>query len=746
MYYYEIYVENGKYLYTYKSKEKYEIGQWCIINFINKNKMGLIIAETTEENITFDVSKIKYIIDKAPILTVPITIIELIKWIKNYYLSDYYNVIKAVYPGSLKLNYSKKVIYNKELEVEKLKDERVLFKSVEIENKVKEIEKFNEYMMKKKEVTYNTLKKYFSKEIIEEAEKKKAITIEKNLIVNENKKKIGKIKSEILENEVTLNDEQQNALNAIKNGEKQFYLLKGVTGSGKTEIYINLMKEALQEGKGSIFLVPEISLTTQMIERLEKQFKDTVAVLHSKLTDMEKRQEWNYIRNGDKKIVIGARSAIFAPVQDLKYIIIDEEHENTYKQDNNPRYHVKNVAIKRAILESGEEKNNNDEKVKVILGSATPSFESYYQAKTGDLSLVELKQRFNNAKMPKYEIVDLNETSENFSKELLKQMAETLKKQEQILLILNRKAFSTLLKCKDCGEIPICPNCSISLSYYKSENRLKCNYCGYERLYQKKCFNCGSEKLIQLGSGTEKIEAELHEYFPSTRVIRIDSESMKNKQDYEKIYLDFKNHKYDIMIGTQIIAKGFHFPNVTLVGILNSDIILNFPDFRAGEKTFQLLTQSAGRAGRGEKEGKVLIQTFNMKNEVIQKTVENNYEGYYEHELQMRRLLNYPPFGRLIIIVLSSKDELKLENKTKEFYEILQQNIRQVINVYENEMLSEPFKAPIYKINGRYRNQIFIKFNRENINKIKKIIRQIVNKLDYKDVRISIDVDPINMM
>ena len=746
MYYYEIYVENGKYLYTYKSKEKYEIGQWCIINFINRNKMGLIIAETTEENITFDVSKIKYIIDKAPILTVPITIIELIKWIKNYYLSDYYNVIKAVYPGSLKLNYSKKVIYEKDLEIQKEKENVLFFKSDKTKQKENEIIKFNEYMRNKKEITLVTLKKYFSKEIIEEAEKKKAVTIEKKLIVNENKKKIEKIKSEILENEVTLNDEQQNVLNTIKNGEKQFYLLKGVTGSGKTEIYINLMKEALQEGKGSIFLVPEISLTTQMIERLEKQFKDTVAVLHSKLTDMEKRQEWNYIRNGDKKIVIGARSAIFAPVQNLKYIIIDEEHENTYKQDNNPRYHVKNVAIKRAMLESGEEKNNNDEKVKVILGSATPSFESYYQAKTGDLSLVELKQRFNNAKMPKYEIVDLNETSENFSKELLKQMAETLKKREQILLILNRKAFSTLLKCKECGEIPTCPNCSISLSYYKSENRLKCNYCGYERLYQKKCFNCGSEKLIQLGSGTEKIEAELHEYFPNTKIVRIDSESMKNKQDYEKIYLDFKNHKYDIMIGTQIIAKGFHFPNVTLVGILNSDIILNFPDFRAGEKTFQLLTQSAGRAGRGEKEGKVLIQTFNMKNEVIQKTVENNYEGYYEHELQMRRLLNYPPFGRLIIIVLSSKDELKLENKTKEFYEILQQNIRQVINVYENEMLSEPFKAPIYKINGRYRNQIFIKFNRENINKIKKIIRQIANKLDYNDVRISIDVDPINMM
>ena len=275
-------------------------------------------------------------------------------------------------------------------------------------------------------------------------------------------------------------------------------------------------------------------------------------------------------------IVIGARSAIFAPVENLKYIIIDEEHENTYKQDTNPRYHVKNVAIKRALIEKN---------VKVILGSATPSFESYYQAKKGDLELIELKERFNDAKIPEYEVIDLNDTennfSENFSSELLKEISKTLEKKEQVLLILNRKAFSNLVKCKECGHIPVCPNCSISLSYYKYENKLKCNYCGYEERFEKKCGNCGSDKFIQIGSGTEKIEEELKEIFYDGKIVRIDSESVKTKKDYENIYNDFKNQKYNIMLGTQIIAKGFHFPNVTLVGIVNSDIILNFPDFRA---------------------------------------------------------------------------------------------------------------------------------------------------------------------
>ena len=736
MYYYEIYVENNVNIYTYKSTEKYEPGEWCIVNFVNRNKTGLIISETKEEDISIDVSKIKFIIDRAPILSIPENIMKLIRWIKDYYISDYYNVIRTVYPGTLKLNYSKKAIYVKNLEDKELKTENMYLFERNNE-KLSEIEKFNRYMQKKKEVTTATLDKNFSPDIIKRALKEEAIKIEKKLIVNSKKMSGGKIEGKIADDDVVLNEEQQKVADTIKNGGKKFYLLKGVTGSGKTEIYINLIKEAIKNGYGSLFLVPEISLTTQMTERLEKQFSDSVAILHSKLTDVEKRKEWTYIRTGEKKIVIGARSAIFAPVQNLKYIIIDEEHENTYKQDNNPRYHTKNVAIKRALIEGD---------VKVIFGSATPSFESYYQAEKNNIELVELKERFNNAKMPTYEIVDLNNTPENFSEELLKEMSGALGRKEQVILILNRKAFANLLKCKDCGHIPVCPNCSISLSYYKYENKLKCNYCGYEKYFNGKCDACGSEKVMQIGTGTEKIEEEIKSYFPESRTVRVDSETVKTKKDYEDIYNDFKNHKYDIMLGTQIIAKGFHFPDVTLVGIINSDIILNFPDFRAGEKTFQLLTQSSGRAGRGSKDGKVVIQTFNGENEVIQNTVTGNYEGYYRKEMELRKILNYPPFGRLIIIVVSSEEEEELEKKAKKFYNILMAGLNIGTNPGGNEFVSEPFKAPIYKINGRYRYQIFIKFNRENITKVKNVIRKAMNEYKEKKIRISIDVDPVSML
>ena len=348
--------------------------------------------------------------------------------------------------------------------------------------------------------------------------------------------------------------------------------------------------------------------------------------------------------------------------------------------------------------------------------------------------------------MPDYEIVDLNNTPENFSEELLKEMSGALGRKEQVILILNRKAFANLLKCKDCGHIPVCPNCSISLSYYKYENKLKCNYCGYEKYFNGKCDACGSEKVMQIGTGTEKIEEEIKSYFPESRTVRVDSETVKTKKDYEDIYNDFKNHKYDIMLGTQIIAKGFHFPDVTLVGIINSDIILNFPDFRAGEKTFQLLTQSSGRAGRGNKDGKVIIQTFNEENEVIQNTVTGNYEGYYRKEMELRKILNYPPFGRLIIIVVSSEEEEELEKKAKKFYNILMAGLNIGTNPGGNEFVSEPFKAPIYKINGRYRYQIFIKFNRENITKVKNVIRKTMNEYKEKKIRISVDVDPVSML
>ena len=746
MYYYEIYIENNRGIYTYKSKEKYEIGQWCIVNFINRDKMGLILAMTEESKIQIDISKIKKIKEAAPVLSIPDNLMQLIKWIRNYYISDYYSVIKAVYPGALKLNYSKKAIYQKDF----LENEYLIGED-NSENSLDEIKKFNDYMKKRKEVTIATLKKNFSSKIVEKAINEKVISIEKKVILNSKISKGEKKKSEIAEKEIILNDEQQKAVDTIKNSENQIFLLKGITGSGKTEIYINLIKESLKQGFGSIFLVPEISLTVQMIQRLEEEFHNEVAILHSKLTDKEKREEWTFIRNGEKKIVIGARSAIFAPVQNLKYIIVDEEHENTYKQENNPRYHVKNVAIKRAFLQNDnleEDETVKSKKIKVILGSATPSFETYYQAQQGDIELVELTKRYKNAKLPKFEIVDLNETAENFSEKLLDKISQTLKKNEQAILILNRKAFSNLLKCKDCGNIPTCPNCSISLNYYKYDNQLKCHYCGYETQFNSTCDECGSHKMRQIGAGTEKIEEELAGLFPSARIVRVDSESIKTKQNYEKVYNDFKNHKYDIMLGTQIIAKGLDFSNVTLVGIINADIILNFPDFRASEKTFQLLTQASGRAGRGEKDGEVIIQSFNGENDVIKKTIESDYEGYYKNEMIIRKMLNYPPFGRIVILVISATEENLAKEKAQTLRKEIVKNIDTVVKLTTNNFISDAFKSPIYKINGRYRYQIFFKFERENILKIKKIIKKCAGKFQKmeKKLRITIDVDPINMM
>ncbi len=715
MKYYILYVENTTSLFTYKSVEEYKLGEWCIVNFSGRKRSAVVMREIEEEKIDFDIKKVKDIKSRADIISIPEDIIKVIDWLVSYYISDYYNVIKTVFPGILKLNYSKKAVFLKELE------ENATY-SNELTNE------FNTYIKAKQVITVDTIAKKFGKELVEYARVKEAIKIEKQLITKE--RKIKKLETDGIINEtnINLNGEQNNAVSTVENSDKNYFLIKGITGSGKTEVYIRLIKNALIEGNGSIFLVPEISLTPQMMSRLKKEFSNNVALLHSRLTNKERKEEWYSIKSGDKKVVIGARSAIFAPVQNLKYIILDEEHETTYKQENNPRYHTKNVAIKRANLLGN---------VKVIFGSATPSFETYYQAKEGIIELIELNSRYNDAKKPTFGLVDLQKVTGNLSHELLEKISEKLSKKEQIILILNRKAFSTFIKCKSCGEVETCPNCSISLNYYKKENKLKCNYCGYEKPFRKVCSKCGSEEQIHLGTGTEKVEAELHEAFKDARILRIDSESTKTQEQFENMYNDFKDQKYDILLGTQIIAKGFHFPNVTLVSIINADIILNFPDFRAGEKTFQLLTQSSGRSGREAKEGEVLIQTYNTENDVIQKTINDDYEGYYENEVGMRKLLNYPPYGRIINIIMSSENEEGLRDKAEKLYDMIKE---------KNGFIPKPFKAPIYRINNRYRYQIFIKSDRISINDIKSKIKKALFNYKEKDVRISVDVDPINLL
>ena len=552
--------------------------------------------------------------------------------------------------------------------------------------------------------------------------------LKKNIKEDENQREIHEISEEVSEKNVVLNEEQEKAKEIIKNGDNKYYLLKGITGSGKTEVYIELIKEAFKNGKGSIFLVPEISLTPQMINRFRNEFRENIAILHSRLTNKERADEWYNIYSGNKKIVLGVRSAIFAPVENLEYIILDEEHETTYKQDSNPRYNAKYVAIKRTELEGA----------KLILGSATPSIESSYYAEKGIYTLVTMDSRYNNSILPEIEIVDMKKEEDlYFSKKLLDEIKITLLKGEQVILLLNRKGYSTYIQCKDCGHVEECTHCSIKSSYYASQGILKCNYCGQTRKYTGHCSKCGSTNLLHSGKGVERVEEEIKKYF-DVRIIRVDSESSKNKDFYEKMYFDFLDKKYDIMIGTQMISKGLHFPNVTLVGVINADTILNFPDFRAGEKTFQLVTQVSGRAGRGEKKGKVIVQTYQPENYTFRAIEKSDYNKFYSEEISNRELLEYPPFSKTINIGISSRKEKELEIFVKEFFKNIED---------ENVEMYGPMRSLVYRVKDRFRYNIFIKGSKKNISIFK---RKLNKKLtDYKksdDFRIVVDVDPINLI
>lgn len=527
-----------------------------------------------------------------------------------------------------------------------------------------------------------------------------------------------------IKEEICLSEKQFEIYNEIINSKESYFLLHGITGSGKTQIYIKLIIEALNRKKGSIFLVPEISLTTQMVNGLKKIFGDNISIIHSKMTPAKKKAEWEKIYSGKSKIVIGARSAIFTPVNNLGYIIMDEEHENTYKQEDNARYHTRNVALKRAMLED----------CKVIFGSATPSFETYYYAQKGSIKLLELNERYNGATLPEVEVVNLEDEEGYLSKTLLKNMKETISKGEQVILILNRKSHSIQVKCHECNEKLKCPRCSVNLQYYKQINMLKCSHCEYNVKMYEKCPNCESSKFNFLGMGTEKLEEELEELFGKENILRMDSTTMKTNSLLKKAYTDFINQKYQILVGTQIVAKGFHFPNVTLVGVINSDQILQFSDFRAGEKTFQLVTQAAGRSGRGDKKGKVIIQTYNSDSNLIESIKNSDFKSYYNEDMSLRELVKLPPFVKYIKIIVSSKKEEKSKKQINDIYSL----------VYDKfDYVSQPDRANIYKLNDDYRNVIYIKTNNKEMMKNRSLLKSIKDQSN-SSVRVLIDVDPLN--
>ena len=543
----------------------------------------------------------------------------------------------------------------------------------------------------------------------------------------------------INENKLVLSAIQQNAFVAIKSqfDSKNVCLLHGVTSSGKTEIYTELIATYIKEEKQVLFLLPEIALTTQLVGRLQKHFGNKVAVFHSKYNNNERVEVWNQVLNHSEKaqIVIGARSALFLPFSHLGLIIIDEEHEQTFKQqDASPRYHARDAAIVLAGFHNS----------KVLLGSATPGIETYFNAQTDKFGLVEVKERFGNVMMPEIELVDLKDKyfrkqmTGHFSDTLTETISTTVAAGEQVILFQNRRGFSPVVECMTCGHVPQCQQCDVSLTFHKFKNQLRCHYCGYSIANPTSCHSCSSPHLTTKGFGTEQIQQELIALFPNAKIGRMDQDTTRGKFGFEKIIDSFKNREIDILVGTQMLAKGLDFDNVTLVGIMNADNMLYHPDFRAFERSFQLMTQVAGRSGRASKRGKVLVQTYNPEHNIIKQVVENDYFSMYQEQLYERQIYKYPPFFRLIKLTLKHRDFDKLKLGSMWLFEVLSQNLQMPV--------LGPEEPPIGRIRNEYIKTIMIKIPQQiSIGATKKSMQRILNSFEavaqYRSIKVAINVD-----
>lgn len=562
---------------------------------------------------------------------------------------------------------------------------------------------------------------------------------------------------------LTLNDEQAAALKPITEAMRGLidassdesrkaaasatkpFLLYGVTGSGKTEVYLQAIAQALEQGRGAIVLVPEISLTPQTVERFKARFSSgpqqtLVAVLHSHLSSGERHDEWHKIRQGRARIVIGARSAVFAPVDPLGLIIVDEEHEHSYKQEEAPRYHARDVAVVRGQREGAV----------VVLGSATPSVESFHNARKGKYALLEMARRVDDKKLPVVRVVDMRQealktkggTPPVFSLQLKEAIRQRIERGEQTMLFLNRRGFSSSLQCAKCGYVAGCPNCSVSLTYHRAAQKLLCHICGHEEGVPGRCPapECGNPAIRFSGIGTERVEDALRQAFPKARIERMDSDTLKRKEDYRRILTDFRTGKLDILVGTQMIAKGLHFPNVTLVGIVHADLSLHQPDFRAGERTFQLLTQVSGRAGRGDVEGEVFVQSFTPFHPAIQYARRHDYLGFYDQEVEFREQLRYPPTARIALMTLSGRNE----DKVRLFADHIRKELDRRLAVWKDLIIAGPAPAPLVKAENFFRHQIMLR------SALMSRLSVELAKLETgfpmpDDLKLTIDIDPVNL-
>lgn len=727
--------------------ERVGVGSRIRVPFRDKSALATVVA-TPEQSEAKGIRPIEAIIGEAPILSEPL--LELARWIGTYYCCPIETVMRSVLPQVIRraeVGWKKQLFVQPgskidEAEIEKLRrraprQAELLEAILKLEKPVRAAD-----LLRKTSLDNQTLRALVKRGLAELREE----AVVRDPHADE---------QFIATSNLVLNEEQTRALNEIAQAldapeNARPILVHGVTGSGKTEIYLQAIRTALQRGHTAIVLVPEISLTPQTVERFKGRFaeeQDTVAVLHSHLSEGERHDEWHKIHSGRARIVIGARSAVFAPLKNLGLIVVDEEHETTYKQEEAPRYHARDVAVVRAKIE----------KCGVVLGSATPSLESYHNAVIGKYRLVPLTQRVDQKQMPLMRVVDLRQERRKgkkatiLSEKLSQAIADRLEKREQTILFLNRRGFSTSLLCSNCGEARNCPNCSVALTFHQHfpqggsaslktmSGRLSCHLCGHTAAVPKQCPACGQDALIYYGFGTEKVESTVAQIFPKAVVRRMDADSMTRKEAYRETLRNFRTGKIDILVGTQMIAKGLHFPNVTLVGIINADLALHLPDFRAGERTFQLLTQVAGRAGRGETPGEVFVQTYTPFSPSIQFARHHDFAGYFQQELEFRERCDFPPFKHAILITARSPHE----GRAKLSAETLKRRLNE--GLPEEFIMGDATPAPLEKLQGQFRFHILIRG--EAIIRLSRLVRETLDKLPFpEDVTVTVDVDPYQLL
>ncbi len=704
----EIMAKNIDKTFTYKVPKDTKVGVRVRVPFGKRIIEGFVLKVYNDFNETYEVKEIKEIIDENPVINKEM--LELGKYISKKTLSPLISCYQSMLPSGLKAK-NNKVVNKKYITVlEIVKEENLTGKTKEIYDLIKEGKNDKTYL--------NKISSYAVNKLIQ------------NNIVKEIKKEVYRINEdeEITNNDYPLTEEQTKVINRVKLNEFNPYLLYGVTGSGKTLVYIKLIEKIIKEGKEAILLVPEISLTPQVVNTFKKRFGKIVAIMHSRLNDGEKYDEWRKVYRKEAKVVIGARSAIFAPFTNLGIIIIDEEHSSTYKQENTPKYNAIDVAIKRS-------KYHN---CPLVLASATPSIESFTRAKMNVYTLLTMTKRVNQ-NLPKVYLTDMkNEFKKGnrvFSSLVKEKIKERLAKNEQVIVLLNRRGFSTIITCKECGFTHKCPNCDIPLTYHKSTNSMKCHYCNYTvpKLYT--CPICKSKNINALGMGTEKLEELLKEEF-TDKVIRMDVDTTKRKGAHEKIINSFQNNEYSILLGTQMIAKGLDFPNVTLVCVINGDSTLNIPDFRSSERTFELLNQVAGRAGRGDKPGEVIIQTFNTNHYSLVCASNHNYLEFYKEEMKIRKALKYPPYFNLTKISVSGKNEIEVNKEAEKITNYLR-------NKFPNYIILGPSPNIMPKVNNVYYVQTIIKY--QNTKEILPELIFIKNKYVKSKIMIDIDLNPLKL-